>query len=137
MANRQSLRATARSVVDSFTSLMNHLDGDAVMGHVVRAARETGATGLRLDLLSGATDPSGLLVAPVRESLRWLAEWFPELAAQSQPAVVRAAEMIVTVEAATRRTNPLDGAQEVPFACAVRITDGAGRTHTWSLSDWW
>jgi hypothetical protein len=148
-----SLRSVARAVVEDFTSMMNHVEGYPVMGHVARAARGTGATQLRVDLLGGDATPPALLVPPVRVAVASLADWFRELAgdtAQPQPAPgrdrdpsghgtprVRTAELIVTLDPATRRTNHLDGAEEIPFTCEARLTDARGAVHSWRVGDWW
>jgi hypothetical protein len=142
MTQRQSLRAIARATVEDFSSSMNHLEGDAVMGHLVRAARASGATELRVDLLTGAAAESALLVPPVRTAAESLAAWFRELLERgarerAAPAPVRAAELAVTLDPATARINRLEGAEETPFSCTARITDARGAVHSWRIADWW
>jgi hypothetical protein len=136
---RRSLRSIAQGAIEDFTSLMNHVEGDAVMGHVARAARATGATTLRVDLLADRAEDSALLVPPVREAVLALAAWLREQLARDRAGApdIRAAEMIVTMDPATRRTNRIDGAEELPFTCAVRLTDARGAVHSWRITDWW
>ena len=69
MASHKALKSVVRSLAESFTSLMNYAGDDYVMGHVVYAAWSSGSTGFQVDLLSGATDSSPLLVPEVRT--RW------------------------------------------------------------------
>lgn len=43
MASHNKLDSVSRSVADSFTSLMNYRGDDHVMGHLLKAARSSGA----------------------------------------------------------------------------------------------
>jgi len=67
MPSHKTLKSVVRSLVESFTSLMNYRGNDYVMGHVLYAAWATGATELCVDLLTGQASPSPLLDPPVRE----------------------------------------------------------------------
>lgn len=139
MASHKTLASVVTSLAESFTSLMNYRGDGYVMGHVVHAAWSTGATDLRLDLLSGATDPSPLLVPVVRDSVARYVEWFPDMVRRSTSSMdfVSEAELLVSVDPTIRRPCDHAGLLESPFACTVRITDDRGRVYLHEIKDWW
>ena len=73
MPSHKTLKSVARSLADSFTSLMNFAGDDYVMGHAVLAAWQTGATEFRVDLLTGSpTHPFHLCPKlPSRSPATW------------------------------------------------------------------
>ena len=139
MASHKTLKSVVRSLAESFTSLMNYRDDDYVMGHVVQAAWLTGATEFRVDLLTGATDSSPLLVPHVRDSVARYVKWLPEMVrrSNSDPNFVSEAELVVNVDPAIRRPHGNSGFHESPFTCTVRIVDDRGKVYSHRISDWW
>ncbi len=139
MASHKTLASVVTSFAQSFTSLMNWRGDDFIMGHVVRAAWSTGATQLRVDLLSGGTDPSPLLVPDVRHSVARYVELFPEMVrrAKSSMEFVSKAELLVTVDPTIRRPSGYAGLLESPFLCTVRIVDDRGKVYVHEIKDWW
>jgi hypothetical protein len=138
MASHKTLKSVVRGLAESFTSLMNYVADDYVMGHVVYAAWASGATGFRVNLLTGATDPSPLLVWQVRESVSRLVKWLPDILRRSNSslAFVREAELEITVDPTTRR-RCANGFCESPFSCTVRIVDDRGKVYLYCIQDWW
>ncbi len=139
MASHKTLKSVVRSLAESFTSLMNYHTDDYVMGHVVLAAWSTGARELRVDLLTGAVDPSALLTPPVRDVIAGYVERLPELIrrSNSDPAFVIEAELRVTVDPTTRRPCNWSVHDESPFTCTVRIVDERGKIYSHCIQDWW
>lgn len=139
MATHKTLKSVVRSVAESFTSLMNYRDDDYVMGHVVRAAWRTNATEFRVDLLTGATDSSPLLVPPVRDSVAGYVQWLPDTVQRSNSDLkfISEAELIVSVDPEVRRPHRVSGSYESPFTCTVRLVDDRGKVYSHRISDWW
>lgn len=139
MATYKTLKSVVRSVAESFTSLMNHRGNDYVMGHIIRAAWETNATGFRVDLLTGATDSSPLLVPHVRDSIASQVRWLPDLVHRSNSDLqfIVQAELIVSVDPKVRRPHGDSGFYESPFTCTVRIVDDRGKVYSHDISAWW
>ena len=139
MPSHKTLKSVVASLAQSFTSLMNYRGDDYVMGHIVHAAWSTGATRLRVDLLSGSTDASALLVPEVRDSVARYVEWFPDMVRRSNSSVdfVTAAELLVTVDPTTRRPVTSGELLESPFTCTVRVTDDRGKAYVHEVKDWW
>lgn len=139
MATHKTLKSVVRNVVESFTSLMNYRGDDYVMGHVVRAAWLTEAKQFRVDLLTGATDTSPLLVPHVRDSIASYVQRLPDTIRRSNSDLkfVSEAELLVSVDPATRRPHGNSGFYESPFTCTVRIVDDRGKVYSHRISDWW
>src|SRR5262245_46278577 len=131
MPSHKALNSVVTSLAQSFTSLMNYYGDDYVMGHVVSAAWSSGSTGFHVDLLSGATDSSPLLVPQVRDSVTRYAEWFPDMVRRSNSSMefVVEAKLVVTVDPTKRRPCGHAGFLESPFTCSVRIIDDRGKVY--------
>jgi hypothetical protein len=138
MASHKTLKSVVRSLAESLTGLLNYHTNDFVMGHVVYAAWQTGATEFRVDLLSGVTTSSALLVPRVRDSVARYVEWFPDIVRRSNSDLdfVTEAELAVSVDPTIRRARG-KGLQESPFKCTVRIVDDRGKVYSHCISDWW
>jgi hypothetical protein len=139
VASHKTLKSVVASFAQSFTSLMNYGSDDYVLGHIVHTAWSTGATSLRVDLKSGATDGSALLVPEVRGSIARYVQWLPEMVRSSGSSMdfVSEAELTLSVDPATRRPVGQAGFFESPFCCAVRILDDRGRTYRHEIQGWW
>lgn len=139
MATHKSLQGVVGNVVGSFTSQLNHVDGDYVLGHVVRAAWESGGTELRVDLLSGAIEPTPLAVPAVRAAVAHYVFIFPGLVASSgsDMAFVAAVEMVITVDPSERVDLFRRSGQKSPYRCAVCVTDNRGKLYAFEERGWW
>jgi len=140
MPSRKVLKSVAHSVAESFASLMNYWGDDYVMGHIVKASWQTGATTLNIDLLSTTLPDSRLLVDPVRQSVTRYMEWFPQLVSSSGStmAIVRQAKLTISVTPTSRRpTRAGSNLFESPFVCTATLVDDRGREYSHSISGWW
>ena len=140
MARYKVLRGVANSLAHSFTSLMNYVGNDYVMGHLLRGARNTGEATLTVDVLTGAASPSTLLSREVAASIHRYCEWFPRLVVsnRSEMRFVRAARLSVSFDLSRRR--PVRNAPELeesPYVCRVEIEDDRGRFWASEIRDWW
>ncbi|UCG63148.1 MAG: hypothetical protein JSV52_07675 [Candidatus Zixiibacteriota bacterium] len=138
MPSHKTLKSVVVSLAQSFTSTLNYASGDYVMGHIVYTAWSTGATGLRLDLLSGETDSSPLLTPPVRNSLPIYVNLLPDIVERSNSSMefIARAELVITVDPTQRRPYR-HGLFESPFTCTVRIVDDRGKEYSHRIEDWW
>jgi hypothetical protein len=67
MARYKVLQSVAHGVGHSFTSTLNYLHDDYVMGHLLAHARDGGGDTLVLDLLGGTGAPASLLGPPLQD----------------------------------------------------------------------
>jgi hypothetical protein len=117
---------------------MNYRGDDYVMGHIVHASWVSGAREFRVDLLTGVTDPSALLVPKVKNSVVSYVEWLPEMIRRSNSdlAFVAEAELRVSVDPSVKRPHGNSGFFESPFECTVRIVDDRGKEYSHRIADW-
>jgi hypothetical protein len=139
VASHKTLKSVVRSIAESFVSLMNYGGDDYVMGHIVLAAWVTGARELRVDLLTGFSDSSPLLVREVKESVASYVNWLPDMIrrSNSDPDFVAEATLMVSVDPSVRRPCGHSGFYESPFTCTVRIVDDQSKEYSHQISDWW
>jgi hypothetical protein len=93
--SHKALKNVVQNLAQSFASLMNYRGDDYVMGHIVQAAWATGATELRVNLLTGESAPSPLLTTLVKESIAGCVSDFPYFLQRTRSAIqfVAAAEL--------------------------------------------
>lgn len=140
MPKRKVLKSVARSAADSFTSTLNWGDDDYVMGNLLEAARATGQTALRADLLSGEGSPPELMIPPVAQSVRSRAEWFPRLVESSGADMEFVRSALLKVHFDISKEKPVHWSPSVlqsPYTCTVRIEDDRGRVYESSVEGWW
>jgi hypothetical protein len=140
MARYKVLRSVAHSFAHSFTSLMNYVDDDYVMGHLLRRARKTGEATLTVDILTGSASPPALLSQEVAGSVRHYCEWFPKLVVshKSDMQFVRAARLAVSFDLSKRRpVRDAPDLEESPYVCRVEIEDDQEKIWSAEMRDWW
>lgn len=136
MPSRKPLKSVARSVADSFTSLMNYFDNGYVLDHLVEAAHTSRKTKLEVDLLRSTAGPPELLTEPVRKSVEYYCAGFSELVERSgsDPSMVTSATLTVEIQ--------LDGPQALPRSrtrvdCTTTIVDDRGKAYETVLTQAW
>ena len=140
MPKHKVLKSVVRSLADSFTSLMNYWQDDYVMGHLLSAARDSGQTTLKVDLMSGSAGPHELLVSPVAQSVKSYCDDFRDLVKRSgaDPAFVASATL--QVEFDTSVELPLHRGSQIkqsPYVCTAILEDDRGKTYESRLTGWW
>ena len=140
MPSHKVLNSVVRSLVESFTSLMNYSGDDYVMGHAVQAAWQSGDTNITANLLTGSISQSRLLVEPVIDSINQYIKGFPSLVERSGSSMefIKQAELILTIDPSIRR--PIDNGSplyESPFTCSAILIDERGKVYKYGVSAWW
>jgi hypothetical protein len=140
MPSHKKLKSVVRSVADQFTSLMNYVGDDYVMGHLLSAARATGERALHVDLLTGKATPPELLLPEIARSVAGYAADFADLVRRSGSEItfVTEANMRVTFDLATRRPAQIfPRSEESPYICVVTILDDRSRLYSAEVHGWW
>jgi len=83
MSRYKVLKGVAHNIGHSFTSLMNYVDDDYVMGHILRFARSTGCSVLTIDFVTGVAQPPELLLSPISSVPSRYTEFFWDLVKNS------------------------------------------------------
>ena len=140
MPRYKVLQSVAHGVGHSFTSTMNYLHGDYVMGHLLVNAREVGDDTLTLDLLAGTGGPASLLRPPLQDVAADEAMKFSALVERhgTDPALVRAARLTVRFDLAETKPMARDPRQVAgPYVCEVVITDDRGKDYSARFTGVW
>jgi len=76
MAKYKVLKSVAHNLGHSYLSLMNYVDGDYIVEHLFRQARETGETRVEIDVLAGTIAPAVFQTPVLAESVVRVATTF-------------------------------------------------------------
>ena len=132
MAKDRVLPSTARNYGASFISVMNLGRGDYAMCYLLRAARQTGATELRVDLLSGAAEPAEVVGPELAGSIAGYRAGFGAHVERSgsSPDLVAAADLRVRIAwgQVVGQPDP-EHRLRARLHCEVTIVDDRGRAH--------
>jgi len=139
MHTRKTLPNVARGIAESFTSLMNYVENDYVLGHIVFAAWMSDEKDLVVDLLSGETSDTKLVTSEVGESIKRYVAWLPDIVARSDsdPELLAKAELRITVGPAVRPVRAQSKLFESPYTCVVQLVDDRGKSHSHEIQGWW
>ena len=139
MPKRKVLKSVARSLGDSFTSLMNYAGDDYVLGHILTSARDTGRSELTVDLLSGEAGPEELLTEPVKRAVASYVLRFPDLvrSSGSDRQLVTSAMLTLKFDTSISNARRRLPEPESPYVCTVRIQDDLGKVYETRLTGWW
>src|SRR5258708_18185872 len=97
MPKYKVLKGVAHNFGHSFISLMNYEEGDYVMGHLLKAARHSGKSELRVDVLEKNWQPPELAVPPVHASLGRYCVQFPRLVSSSGSSMELIVNTLMTI----------------------------------------
>ena len=69
MISHKPLKSVSHNFGHSFISLMNYINDDYFMGHLLKQARKTNCSKLTVDILKNLAEPTELLTVPIKT--RW------------------------------------------------------------------
>src|SRR5690606_10831176 len=102
MISHKPLRSVSHNFGHSFISLMNYINDDYLLGHLLRQSRKTKINKLTVDILNDKAEPKELLTNEIRTSLKHYCNWFPTLVSQSGSSMDRSEERRVGKECRSR-----------------------------------
>lgn len=140
MARYKVLQSTARNYGASFISVTNLGRDDFAMCHLIRVARLTGVSELKVDLLTGTAEPAELLTKPVADSVQRYCQDFGAHVQRSGAALdmVSRAEMSVRISWGRVLGNaPPQSDLHALLACEVRLLDDRGKEHVGRVEEKW
>lgn len=140
MISHKPLRSVSHNFGHSFISLMNYINDDYLLGHLLRQSRKTKISKLTVDILSNKAEPNELLTSEIKTSLQHYCNWFPTLVNQSGSTMdyVTSATMTIQFDLETTRLFPTDSTfVENPFICEIVIVDDRGKEYRHRHEGWW
>ena len=140
MPSHKSLKSISHNFGHSFISLMNYINDDYFLGHLLKQARLTGINKLTVNILNNTAEPQKLLTDQIKSSIEYWNKWFPKLVESGGSTMdfVKSAEM--TIEFDLKQTLPYAGNKHItqnPFSCDIIITDDRGKEYKRRHEGWW
>ena len=140
MTSHKPLKSVSHNFGHSFISLMNYMNDDYFLGHLLKQARKTRLNKLTIDVLQNTAKPTELLTEEIKKSIEHWNKWFPSLVESSGSTMDFVSSAIMTVEFELNQTRPyLNNNQfiESPFYCEIVITDDRGKEYKHKHEGWW
>ena len=140
MTSHKPLKSIAHNFGHSFISLMNWINDDYFLGHLLKQARATNLNRLEVDILAGTAKPRRLITNSIWDSIKHRCNWFPTLVVNSGASMdfVSSAIMIIEFDLLTARPSPIYSKLiEAPFTCEIRIIDERGKEYNSKHEGWW
>ncbi len=138
MISHKPLRSVSHNFGHSFISLMNYINDDYFLGHLLRQARKTKLNKLTVDILNDNAEPKGLLTSEIRTSIKHYCDWFPTLVTGSGSTMDYVTSATMTIEFDLGTSRPYnDTLTENPFSCDIVIVDDRGKEYRHRHEGWW
>ena len=140
MTSHKPLKSIAHNFGHSFISLMNWINDDYFLGHLLKQARATNLNRLEVDILEGTAKPIRLTTNSICDSIEHRCNWFPTLVVNSGASMdfVSSAIMIIEFDLLTTRPSTIYSELiESPFTCEIRIIDERGKEYNSKHEGWW
>ncbi len=140
MTSHKPLKSISHNFSHSFISLMNYINDDYFLGHLLMQARKTGINRLDIDILNNKAEPSELLTRPIKESIGYWNKWFPTLVESSGSTMdyVSSAKMSIIFDLQKTRLSSIHKELvENPFICEIVIIDDREKIYKHKHDGWW
>ena len=140
MTSHKPLKSVSHNFGHSFISLMNYINDDYFMGHLLKQARKTKCNKLTVDILGNRAEPIELLTNQIKSSIEHWNKWFPTLVESSGSTMDYVSSAIMTIEFDLQQTRPYSVNTdyiESPFECEIVITDDRGKEYRHKHEGWW
>jgi hypothetical protein len=140
MKSHKRLKDISHNFGHSFISLMNYINDDYFLGHLLKQARKTNINKLSVDILKNVAEPAGLLTTQIIFSIEYWNKWFPTLVERSGSTMDFVSSATMTIEFDLQQTllHSSDSALlQSPFTCEIIIIDDRGKEYKHKHAGWW
>jgi len=140
MTSHKPLKSVSHNFGHSFISLMNYMNDDYFLGHLLKQARKTRLNKLTIDVIQNTAKPTELLTEEIKTSIEHWNKWFPSLVESSGSTMDFVSSAIMTVEFDLNQTRPYINDNQIiesPFTCEIVITDDRGKEYKHKHEGWW
>jgi hypothetical protein len=132
------LRSVSHNFGHSFISLMNYINDDYLLGHLLTQARKTNINKLMVDILKNNAGPTELLTREINDSIKRYCDWFPTLVNESGSTMDYVTSATMTIEFNLKTSRPYNETiTENPFSCEIVIIDNRGKEYRHRHEGWW
>lgn len=140
MPSHKPLKSVSHNFSHSFISLMNYINDDYFLGHLLKQARATNLSKLHIDVLQNKASPEHLLTKEVSSSIEYWNKWFPTLVESSGSSMefIKSATMTIEFDLNIIKLHSSDNdLTESPFSCEMSIIDDRGKEYKYRHEGWW
>lgn len=140
MTSHKPLKSVSHNFGHSFISLMNYINDDYFMGHLLKQARKTKCNKLTVDILKNKAEPNELLTDQIKSSIEHWSKWFPTLVESSGSTMDFVSTATMTIEFDLQQTRPYASNfdyLESPFTCEIIIVDDRNKEYKHKHEGWW
>lgn len=140
MISHKPLKSVSHNFGHSFISLMNYINDDYFMGHLLKQARKTNFNRLTVDILKNIAEPTELLNDQIKQSVEHWNNWFPTLVKSSGSTMDYVSSATMTIEFDLQKTRPYASNSdylESPFICEIVIIDDRNKEYKHKHEGWW
>ena len=97
MPSHKPLKSVSHNFGNSIISLMNYINDDYFLGHLLKQVRATNLSRLTVDIIQNKAQPEELLNQALSASIEHYSKWFPQLIENSGSTMdyVQSATMII------------------------------------------
>jgi hypothetical protein len=140
MTSHKPLKSVSHNFGHSFISLMNYINDDYFMGHLLKQARKTKLSKLTVDIIRNIAEPTELLTDQIKSSIKHWNKWFPTLVESSGSTMDFVSSATMTIEFDLQQTRPYSSNSEYlesPFTCEIIIVDDRNKEYKHKHEGWW
>jgi hypothetical protein len=140
MISHKPLKSVSHNFGHSFISLMNYINDDYFMGHLLKQTRKTKHSKLTVDILKNIAEPTELLTDQIKSSIEHWNKWFPTLVESSGSTMDFVSSATMTIEFDLQQTRSYAGNTnyiESPFVCEIIIIDDRNKEYKHKHEGWW
>ena len=140
MISHKPLKSVSHNFGHSFISLMNYVNDDYFLGHLLKQARIINFGRLEVDILKNTAEPMDLLTPPILDSIGYWNKWFPSLVESSGSTMDYVSSAKMTIAFDLKKTRPYlhdNKYTENPFICEITIIDDRGKIYQHTHEGWW
>lgn len=140
MPSHKPLKSVSHNFSHSFISLMNYINDDYFLGHLLKQARATKLSKLHIDVLQNKASPDPLLTKEVFSSIEHWNKWFPTLVESSGSSMefIKSATMTIEFDLNTTKAHSTQSDLiESPFSCEMSIIDDREKEYKFRHDGWW
>lgn len=140
MTSHKPLKSVSHNFGHSFISLMNYINDDYFMGHLLKQARKKKCNTLSVDILKNLAEPTELLTDQIKSSIEHWNKWFPTLVESSGSSMNYVSSATMTIEFDLQQTRQYASNSdylESPFVREIIIIDDRNKEYKHKHEGWW
>ena len=140
MISHKPLKSVSHNFGHSFISLMNYINDDYFMGHLLKQARKTNCNKLKVDILKNIAEPTELITDKIKTCIEHWNKRFPTLVESSGSTMEFVSSATMIIEFNLKLNLPLSKDKIIfqsPFYCEIIIIDDRGKEYKHKHEGWW